>query len=150
MYGYFLLLYSWVTIVLKKRTVKSGLIFTTMTFEQEDHDCLFCLEPRKGIGRRQKQSIQFKGLFSCQCIFYSHSQCIIEWQIHCLNELQCPICRTHIIHNDPDENRIVLYQHQHQPLHRESYDEIAKKFLLFITLNLFFVLFVFSIAFIHY
>ncbi len=57
-----------------------------MTTEQEEKVCLFCLETRKG--RRQHTPIEFKGLFPCECIFQSHAECIIKWQIHCLQDSQ--------------------------------------------------------------
>jgi hypothetical protein len=66
-----------------------------MPSEQHEKVCLFCLEPKKG--RRNHRAIEFKGLFSCACIFQSHAECIIKWQLHCLDEIQCPICRVHLI-----------------------------------------------------
>lgn len=113
-----------------------------MIIEQEENICLFCLEVTKG--RRLHLPIEFKGLFPCECVFQSHAECIIKWQIHCLDEIQCPICRTHLI--VPEEeirmDAIIVYQ----PIHR--IDAIAKKYLLFLSVNIVFVFlfFVFSIS----
>ncbi len=97
-----------------------------MTTEQEEKICLFCLETRKG--RRQHTPIEFKGLFPCECIFQSHAECIIKWQIHCLDELECPICRVNLI--VPEEEvmlgAIILYQ----PVHPTA--SFGKKFVLFV------------------
>ncbi len=69
--------------------------------------CMFCLERKKG--RREHLPIEFKGLFVCHCIFQSHAECIIKWQIHCGEEdIQCPICRTKIV-IPRGETRIVPY-----------------------------------------
>lgn len=83
-----------------------------MATEQEEKVCLFCLETKKG--RRQHLPIEFHGLFPCECIFQSHSECIIKWQIHCLDDIQCPICRSHLIVPEDDTivGAIILFQPQ--------------------------------------
>jgi hypothetical protein len=105
-----------------------------MITPQEEKICLFCLETRKG--RRQHTPIEFKGLFPCECIFQSHSECIIKWQIHCLDDIECPICRVHLI--VPEDQvmvgAIVLYQ----PVDLSA--AIGKKFVLFIGFYIFIVL----------
>jgi len=97
-----------------------------METEQEEKVCLFCLETRKG--RRQHTPIEFKGLFPCECIFQSHAECIIKWQIHCLDELQCPICRVHLVVPEDEVmlGAIILY-HPVDPT-----TSIGKKFLMFV------------------
>ncbi len=100
----------------------------TMTIQQEEKVCLFCLEEKKG--RKQHIPIEFKGLFPCECVFQSHSQCIIQWQLHCLDELQCPICRVHFILPEEEElvGTLILYQPIDPTIH------IGKKFIRFIVL----------------
>jgi hypothetical protein len=95
-----------------------------MTTEQEENVCLFCLEARKG--RRQHTPIEFKGLFPCECIFQSHAECIIKWQLHCFDEIQCPICRVHLIvpEEETQLQAIVLF---HPPHH----DTVLRKKILF-------------------
>ena len=112
-----------------------------MTNEQEEKVCLFCLEPRKG--RRQHTCIEFQGLFPCECIFQSHAECIIKWQIHCLDDIQCPICRTHII-LPPEEQEVfqgaILVYH---PAGNNGY--MIKKIFVFIVLYVLTVLVLFTI-----
>lgn len=64
--------------------------------ESDEKVCMFCLEVKRGK-RRMQYPIEFKKLFVCDCIFQSHAECIIKWQLHCLDEIQCPICRVNII-----------------------------------------------------
>ena len=82
-----------------------------MTTGEEEKICLFCLETKKG--RRQHNPIEFKGLFPCECIFQSHAECIIKWQIHCFDDIQCPICRVHLDVDEEDQAiAIILYHPQ--------------------------------------
>ena len=86
-----------------------------MTSEEEEKVCLFCFEVKKG--RRQHYPIEFKKLFACDCIFQSHAECIIRWQITCGdNDLQCPICRVKLIVPEQyGENRILIVYQPPQP-----------------------------------
>ncbi len=80
----------------KETKAQAGINFTRMTSDSEEETCMFCLETKRG--RRQHLPIEFKGLFVCECIFQSHAECIIKWQIHCgEDDLQCPICRVQIV-----------------------------------------------------
>ena len=92
--------------------------------ESDEKVCMFCLETKKGR-RRQHFPIEFKKLFVCDCVFQSHAECIIKWQIHCLDEIQCPICRVHII--VPPEVR-------EQEVQREVAHIVREKKLLFFLL----------------
>jgi hypothetical protein len=96
-----------------------------MITEQEEKICLFCLETKKG--RKQHKSIEFKALFPCECIFQSHAECIIKWQIHCLDEIQCPICRVHLI--VPEEEHHVGALVVYHPV--DPTGAIGKKFIFF-------------------
>lgn len=111
-----------------------------MEAEQEEKICLFCLEPRKG--RRQHKCIEFQGLFPCACIFQSHAECIIKWQIHCLDDIQCPICRVHIIAPPEEEEGFqgALIIYQPMPANRE----ILKKICMFFGLYILAVLLLFT------
>lgn len=110
-----------------------------MTIEQEEKICLFCLETKKG--RRNHKPIEFNGLFSCECIFQSHAECILKWQIHCLDEIQCPICRVNLILPEEEHQfgALILYH----PV--DSTSTIGKKFILFAFLNVITVLFLFTL-----
>ena len=79
--------------VKKETKAQAGVNFT---MESDEKVCMFCLETKRGR-RRLHYPIEFKKLFVCDCVFQSHAECIIKWQIHCLDEIQCPICRVHII-----------------------------------------------------
>ena len=100
--------------------------------------CLFCLEVKKG--RRQHIPIEFKKLFACDCIFQSHAECIIRWQITCgENDLQCPICRVKLI--VPEEycdDRILIVYQPPQPLN--SFKKIILYFMVY-TVFVFFLFF---------
>ncbi len=100
-----------------------------MTSEAEEKVCLFCLEVKKG--RRQHFPIEFKKLFACDCIFQSHAECIIRWQITCgEHDLQCPICRVRlIVPEDHYTDRILIVYQQPQPF--ESLKKIVVYFLLY-------------------
>lgn len=112
-----------------------------METEQDEKVCLFCLEARKG--RRQHKCIEFEGLFSCACIFQSHAECIIKWQIHCLDDIQCPICRVHIIGLPEDEEvfqgALIVYE----PMPTNA--SILKKIMMFMLLYVLAVLVLFSV-----
>lgn len=118
-----------------------------MTLEQEEKICLFCLESRKG--RRQHLAIEFKGLFPCECVFQSHAECIIKWQLHCLDELQCPICRVYLIVPDEEPLLGAIVVYQPIPIENEARDTIAKKYLLFVILHMTFVCLFFLYAMIQ-
>ncbi len=98
---------------------------------------MFCLELKKG--RRQHHPIEFKKLFVCDCIFQSHAECIMRWQITCgENDLQCPICRVKLIVPDAVEyNRaLIIFQAPDQ-------NETIKKILVYFFIYTGFVLFIF-------
>jgi hypothetical protein len=100
-----------------------------MTSEEEEKVCMFCLELKKG--RRQHKPIEFKKLFACDCIFQSHAECIIKWQISCgEDDLQCPICRVKLIVPEDyyDDRALVVY---HAPQQLESIKKILVYFLLY-------------------
>ena len=111
-----------------------------MTAEQEEKVCLFCLETRKG--RRQHKTIEFKALFPCECIFQSHGECIIQWQIHCLDEIQCPICRVHLLVSEEEHQfaPVVAYH----PL--DPTGAIGKKFVFFAFFYILSILVIFTLV----
>ncbi len=92
---------------------KQGLNFR-VAMESDEKVCMFCLETKRGR-RRHHYPIEFKKLFVCDCVFQSHAECIIKWQIHCLDEIQCPICRVHII-VPPGQQIILIPEEQGIPL----------------------------------
>ncbi len=113
-----------------------------MALEEEEKVCMFCLEVKKG--RRQLKPIEFKKLFACDCIFQSHAECIIRWQISCgENDLQCPICRVKLIvpEESYEDHILIVYQ---PPNPYEHFKKIVVYFLLY-TGIVFFVFFAFSL-----
>lgn len=71
--------------------------------EQEQKECLFCLEVELGHGRRKTVTIWYMGLYPCECRFASHWQCLLKWQWQCDDVLQCPICRKEVLEPDIEE-----------------------------------------------
>lgn len=108
-----------------------------MTIEQEEKVCLFCLEPKKG----RRLPIEFKDLFPCECIFQSHGECILKWQVHCLDDIQCPICRAHLIISEEEHHfgALVVYH----PV--DSTGIIGKKFVFYAFIYIFSILTLFTL-----
>lgn len=99
----------------------------------EVKECMFCLEPY--FGRKKAKTMWYAELYPCECRFPSHWQCIIKWQVHCNDRLQCPICRIYTV--EPPI-RIEELPEPHQVFYPELNDKKIG-FCIYVTFLIFLV-----------
>jgi len=78
--------------------------------QEQDMDCLVCLEPCKEL------SVDLF-LYTCSCVYPVHDACFKEWRGITKNDRVCMICREELEYNTEEEERPMLY------LRRRSTDE---------------------------